>query len=82
VVSAGGLSVGLPNGSRIKSIATGTLSAGPTDTPIIIPAHIFSDSDLDRTLIALADYTIAGCTITLTDTDSSVARQNTNHARH
>src|SRR5690606_11856080 len=61
--------VGLPNGSTISSVGTGTL--GIKGLPNI-PAHIFHDENLDRSLVSLSDYTNRGCTTQLTATDLTV----------
>eukprot|EP01034_Spumella_vulgaris_P021900 gene21900-27977_t len=68
----GGLSVSLPNGNVITSVATGVLPV-PSGSSLVIPAHVFSDSHLDRDLISLADYCTRGCTALLTDEGISIS---------
>jgi hypothetical protein len=63
----------MPNGAVIQSIATGTLST----PPISIPAHIFSNTDLDRALIGDSEYTNRGCTVILTATSATVVHDAT-----
>lgn len=76
VTPGGGLLVGLPNGAHITSTATGQLpSPNVSVTPII--AHIYSDQDLDRSLVSLADFCNRGCVATLTDTDITITHNNT-----
>ena len=54
-----------PNGAAIESIATGVLSlAQPKISQI--PAHIFKNDTLDRSLIFISDYRNNGCTAMLT----------------
>lgn len=61
------------NGSSIHPIGTAQLITG--NPALQIPALICRDTDLSRSLIALADYTAAGCTISLTDTEIVVSLQ-------
>jgi hypothetical protein len=54
VKPGGSISVSLPNGSTISSIATGVLDFDVRLPPI--PARIFRDDQLDRSLVSLSDY--------------------------
>jgi hypothetical protein len=67
VTGSVGLTVGLPNGAVIRSTGTGQL-AHSNKFPSV-PAHIFPDNVLDRSLISVADYCNRGCVATLTATD-------------
>ena len=62
----------LPNGDHISSTEKGTLTAASTG--ITIGAHLFHGEDLQRTLIAPADYTNIGCTVTLTSTAATITK--------
>ena len=63
------LSVEMPNGASISAIgATEITSAGQK-----IHAHIFDEKELQLGLIAVADYTSQGLTVTFTDTYHSIA---------
>ena len=73
----GGLSVGLPNGTTISSIATGILDFDVRLPPI--PAHIFRDDQLDRSLISLSDYTNLGCTVLLDSVSLSIRYRGEAH---
>jgi len=65
---ATGVTVGLPNGTSIKSAATGTLS----NNKFIIPVPIFSNNALNRSLISTADYCNNGCTAVFTATSATI----------
>ena len=69
IFESGPIFVGLPNGSSIASIASGIFSTANLPT---IPAHIFSDSHLERSLISLSDYTNRGCTVQLDSSSVSM----------
>ena len=62
------MTVGLPNGTSIKSAATGTLS----NNNFIIPVPIFSNNALNRSLISTADYCNNGCTAVFTATSATI----------
>ena len=65
--------MGLSNGNIISSTATGTLQ-----TPhFAIPAHIFPDKSLDRSLNATVDYCNQGCTVIYTGTSVTVIHDAT-----
>ncbi len=68
VTGGGGLTVGLPNGAVIRSTGTGQLAVHSNKFPSV-PAHIFPDNVLDRSLISIADYCNRGCVATSTATD-------------
>ena len=70
-MTAGTMLAALPNGTTITSTATRTLNA-PAVIPSTIPAHLMSNSAIDRTLVAAADYTNRGCVVTLTSTAVTV----------
>jgi hypothetical protein len=57
------LNVGLPNGQTISPVSSGTLRIGESTS---IPAHVFPNAILDRTLLSLAGLCNEGCTVTLT----------------
>ena len=61
----------LPNGSVITSVATGELHLHDRVAPIA--AHVFNDTDLNRTLVSVADICAAGCTTTLTNNDITIS---------
>lgn len=63
----------LPNGSVIRSTATGTLETPPIFTKV----HIFPDDQLDRSLISPADYCNAGCTAIFTATSATIIHDET-----
>ena len=69
----GGLSVGLPNGASIRSVATGQLVTGPIQTLV----HIFPDNQLERSLHSTADWCNQGCTATFTATSLTVVHDAT-----
>ena len=73
VKPGGGLTVGLPNGAAIRSVATGILETPPISTK----AHIFSDTDLDRSLVSTAEFCNQGCTATLTATSLTIVHDAT-----
>ena len=62
------MTVGLPNGTSIKSAATGTLS----NNNFVIPVPIFSNNALNRSLISTADYCNNGCTAVFTATSATI----------
>jgi hypothetical protein len=71
------LSIGLPNGNTIRSKAVGhidkfhnspMLQDTTTSAVVEIPAHIFSDDQLNHTLFSVADYCNQGCTSVFTKT--------------
>lgn len=66
--------MGLPNGTHyITSNVVGTLSLeGTNGSSVNIPAHLFPDNALDRTLVSLADICNQGCTAILTATDITI----------
>jgi hypothetical protein len=69
VTSGEGLTVGLPNGSVIRSTG-GTGQLAHSNKFTTVPVHIFPDNNvLDRSLISIADYCNRGCVATLTATD-------------
>jgi hypothetical protein len=68
VKPCGGLVVGLPNGTAIRSIATGKLNRPPITTLV----HIFSDDQLERSLNSTSDYCNQGCTVILLFTTAQV----------
>ena len=64
------LTVEMPNSDSISSIGKSAItSAGQT-----INAHIFNEKDLHLGLIAVADYTSRGLTVSFTDTHHSIAK--------
>ena len=64
------LTVKMPNNESISSIGESAItSAGQT-----INAHIFNEKDLQLGLIAVADYTSRGLTVSFTDTHHSIAK--------
>ena len=64
------LNVKMPNNESISSIGESAItSAGQT-----INAHIFNEKDLQLGLIAVADYTSRGLTVSFTDTHHSIAK--------
>jgi len=65
--------VGLPNGNTITSIGQGEIHF-PCIQPI--QAHIFQDAQLQRSLIALADFTNQGAEVLLTKTAITVFHNN------
>jgi hypothetical protein len=71
--AGGGQNVGLPNGDVITSKATGTLLTAPVSTEV----HVFSDDDLQRSLIATADFCNKGCTAIFTSTSATIIHDAT-----
>ncbi len=69
-IQQGSIAVQLPNGATISSIGEGVFRALP-DAPDI-PAHIFRDEDLNRSLVSLVDYCDKGCSVQLTSTDITI----------
>ena len=67
VTPQGGLTVALPNGTVIKSTATGTKEG---ITPIT--AHILPNNTLDCSLLSLIDYTDRDGIVTLTSSDITI----------
>jgi hypothetical protein len=60
----------LPNGDIIASVGLGEL---PLDKNLCsLPAHIFNDKDLNRSLISIADICDSGCTVQLTATGLTI----------
>ena len=64
------LTVALPNGHVIRSIAQTTLPV--PSSAVAIDAHIFSDVDLHESLTALGPLCNQGCTAILTQTDVTI----------
>jgi len=71
--AGGGFSVGLPNGDSISSKATGTLNTPPLSTNV----HIFDDTNLQRSLVATADFCNNGCTAVFTSTSATIVHDET-----
>jgi hypothetical protein len=77
------LSIGLPNGNTIRSKAVGHIDKFHHSPPMLqdtttsavvkIPAHIFSDDQLNHTLFSVADYCNQGCTAVFTKTGFEIA---------
>jgi hypothetical protein len=72
VKPGGGLIVGLPNGTAIRSIATGKLNTPPINTLV----HIFSDDHLERSLNSTSDYCNQGCTAIFTATSMLIVHDS------
>ena len=64
--------VGLPNFQTIQSQAAGTLQCGQQP----IPAHIFNDDHLQRSLVSVADYTNHDCVATFTKHNATIVDAN------
>jgi hypothetical protein len=67
--------VTIPNGTKISSIAHGTLITPLTGTNI--PAYVFPDSVLKQTLLSIAEFTNRGCKVELTNTDITIKQGDT-----
>ena len=66
----------MPNSGTITSSGVGIIPVPPESDLRPIKALIFPDSQLQRSLISLADYCNQGCTATLTATNITVTKNN------
>ena len=67
--------VNFPNGTCAVSIASGTYQPAPDIAPI--PATVFKDTDIQRTLIGLSDICRDGQEIRLTETSLEISKNGT-----
>ena len=65
--------IGFPNGTTATSTNVASLAIAQNIQSI--PAHIFKDTDIDESLILLADYCNRGCDVQLTSTDIHITHE-------
>ena len=65
------IDVMFPNGAHASAAGKGTIQH---NTNLSIPVHVFPDGTINKSLLAVADYCNAGCTVTFTATGATVTR--------